>query len=480
MSDPLSTLYGSEDTYHSPWASADGYSGYVGSNDQSSAFQTASQSAYTGQDEWNTPNDHSGDLPANPPIQHTDASENKLTPQEEAKPVIGWQVTVTGSSVQQGNQKPETILHLEIETCNDTLSIYRSYNDFVTLSHRLNVAHPEAIIPVLPTITQDTRPGAEVEMRLKNKLQIWLCRVNEHAVLGESPYFEEFLRLGNYEPVPLSNQTKNRFGAIRRITSNLGSRAVVSMVDPEGQTIAITEEVDKISDALQQMSKNLQSVDKAQRALGQGYEDLHSHLAEFQTKVLNPDKDHELVRQVYPCYLAFLITIDISTTNDLAGTLSLVADLYKAQSEASLRLITDAINYRGEQIKTVKDRLELKHSALQQHLAARKTADNKLRALERLKSSNNIKPEKVNEAIRDSEDAQEATQLAERRHEHLQQALQSDVWQNFVPQSQTDMNEALLHYVNTNIAGESNALIALKNCQLHIQQYMTAKGVSAD
>lgn len=81
-----------------------------------------------------------------------------------------------------------------------------------------------------------------------------------------------------------------------------------------------------------------------------------------------------------------------------------VSDLDQAAAISECVIIGDTLGYQGMNAKSAKETLLQRTSVLEEYQAAVKSSISKRRYIERLKTSSNIRPEKVDEALEDLEE----------------------------------------------------------------------------
>jgi hypothetical protein len=81
-----------------------------------------------------------------------------------------------------------------------------------------------------------------------------------------------------------------------------------------------------------------------------------------------------------------------------------VADLDQAESISECVILGDCLGYQGLNARSAKETLQQRTAVLEEYQAAVKTAISKRRNIERLKSSSNIRSERVDEALEELEE----------------------------------------------------------------------------
>lgn len=81
-----------------------------------------------------------------------------------------------------------------------------------------------------------------------------------------------------------------------------------------------------------------------------------------------------------------------------------LADLDQAQAISECVILGDSLGYQGMNARSAKETLQMRTGVLEEYQAAVKTTISKRRQIERLKSSANIRPERVDDALEDMEE----------------------------------------------------------------------------
>ncbi|ELU45566.1 vacuolar protein sorting-associated protein vps17 [Rhizoctonia solani AG-1 IA] len=100
-----------------------------------------------------------------------------------------------------------------------------------------------------------------------------------------------------------------------------------------------------------------------------------------------------------------------------------IGDVDQAQSLSECVIVGDALGYQGLNAKSAKETLAQRTQVLEDYQSAVKATIAKRRQIERLKQSSNIRPEKVDEALEDLEEANKVEQLFQRRVEGISENL---------------------------------------------------------
>ncbi|KAJ8075917.1 Vacuolar protein sorting-associated protein 17 [Marasmius tenuissimus] len=82
-----------------------------------------------------------------------------------------------------------------------------------------------------------------------------------------------------------------------------------------------------------------------------------------------------------------------------------LADLGQAQAISECVVLIDYLGYQGMNTRSAKETRQMRTGLLEEYQAAVKTTISKHRQIERLKTSSNIRPDRVDDVLEDVEEA---------------------------------------------------------------------------
>lgn len=143
-----------------------------------------------------------------------------------------------------------------------------------------------------------------------------------------------------------------------------------------------------------------------------------------------------------------------------------IAQLETGQANATALVLGDSLAYEAVEAKSAKDALLQRQYNIDELRNSIKTTINKRRTIEKLRAGGNIKPERVNEALDDLEEAA--------KHEQTLQHRVEAISRNLRPALQTHlrtMNDDMLSIA----LGQARTMLAYENRKLQIYEGIHAK-----
>ncbi|KAF8272136.1 Vps5 C terminal like-domain-containing protein [Lactarius quietus] len=273
-------------------------------------------------------------------------------------------------------------------------NVSRSYFEFQQLYDALTHNNPQTIVPALP-LAQTSAPTDEEDDRLvKIMLQRWFTRVCEDMILVYDEELRSFIESDfGYQPTPRpKRKTSSGFSLIRR------------HVPDEDEELQLARfELTKLEGQFFDSAKALDRVSLARKSLSVAHAEMGNKLVNVATTETHPPIANALRK--------------------LGRTWHTLADLDQAQAISECVILSDSLGYQGLNARSAKETLQQRTSVLEEYQAAVKSAISKRRHIERLKASTNIRPEKVDEALEDLEEANKYEQILVRRADGISQNL---------------------------------------------------------
>jgi len=138
-----------------------------------------------------------------------------------------------------------------------------------------------------------------------------------------------------------------------------------------------------------------------------------------------------------------------------------LADLDQAQAISECVVIGDTLGYQGMNARSAKETLQMRTAVLEEYQTAVKTTISKRRNIERLKASSNIRPDRVDEALEDMEEANKYEQVLAKRAEGISQNLHVAL-QTHNRLANDDITTALVEHARSTIMYEKQLLRELE------------------
>ncbi|KAF8192458.1 hypothetical protein BJ912DRAFT_1021758 [Pholiota molesta] len=221
-------------------------------------------------------------------------------------------------------------------------------------------------------------PTDEEDDRLvKIMLQRWITRVCEDPILLHDEDLRSFIESDfGYTPTPRPRKkTSSGFGIIRRGVPDEDEelqRARFELTKLEGQFFETAKAVDKLA--------------VTRKALVSAHSEMGNKLVNVATTEAHPPLGNALRK--------------------LGRTWHSVADIDHAQAISECVILGDSLGYQGMNARSAKETLQMRTG----------TTISKRRQIERLKASSNIRPDRVDEALEEIEEASFIWQIATNKY----------------------------------------------------------------
>ncbi|KDR83886.1 hypothetical protein GALMADRAFT_219715 [Galerina marginata CBS 339.88] len=311
-------------------------------------------------------------------------------------------------------------------------NVSRSYLEFQQFYESIVHSNPQTIIPALP-LAQTSAPTDEEDDRLvKIMLQRWITRVCEDPILLHDEDVRSFIESDfGYQLTPRPRRkTSSGFGIIRRGVPDEDEelqRARFELTKLEGQFFETAKAVDKLA--------------ITRKALATAHSEMGNKLVSVATTEAHPPLGNALRK--------------------LGRTWHSVADLDHAQAISECVILGDSLGYQGMNARSAKETLQMRTGVLEEYQSAVKTTISKRRQIERLKASSNIRPDRVDEALEEIEEANRYEQTLAKRAEGISQNLHRAL-HTHNQYANDDITTALIEHARSSIMYERQLLRELE------------------
>lgn len=317
-------------------------------------------------------------------------------------------------------------------------NVSRSYLEFQQFYEAIIHSNPQTIIPALP-LAQTSAPSDEEDDRLvKIMMQRWITRVCEDPILVHDEDLRSFIESDfGYQPTPRPRRkTSSGFGLMRRGVPDEDEelqRARFELTKLEGQFFDTAKAVDKLA--------------MARKSLAAAHTEMGNKLINVATTEAHP-----------PLGNAF---------RKIGRAWHSLADLGHAQAISECVVVGDSLGYQGMNARSAKETLLMRTGVLEEYQAAVKTTISKRRHIERLKASSNIRPDRVDEALEDMEEANKYEQVLAKRAEGISQNLHKAL-ETHNQYANDDITTALIEHARSSIMYERQLLKELEALRVDV------------
>ncbi|KAJ7780987.1 Vps5 C terminal like-domain-containing protein [Mycena metata] len=373
-------------------------------------------------------------------ISPRDAVGPNGTNYEKPEPYLRVRITGLDRNRRDILLKLDAQTNLSNFTGNTYRNVSRSYLEFQQFYDSVVHSNPQTIVPALP-LAQTSAPTDEEDDRLvKIMLQRWITRVCEDPILLHDEDLRAFIESDfGYQPTPRPRRkTNSSFGIMRRGVPDEDEdlqRARFELTKLEGQFFDTAKAVDKLS--------------IARKSLAVAHAEMGNKLINVATTEAHP-----------PLGNAF---------RKIGRTWHSLADLDQAQAISECVILGDSLGYQGMNARSAKETLQMRTGVLEEYQAAVKTTISKRRQIERLKASSNIRPDRVDEALEDMEEANKYEQVLARRAEGISQNLHQAL-ETHNRYANDDITTALIEHARSSIMYERQLLRELEALRVDVSK----------
>ncbi|KAF9054947.1 hypothetical protein BDZ89DRAFT_1087736 [Hymenopellis radicata] len=290
-------------------------------------------------------------------------------------------------------------------------NVSRSYLEFQQFYETIVHSNPQTIVPALP-LAQTSAPTDEEDDRLvRIMLQRWITRVCEDPILLHDEDLRSFIESDFGVPDEDEELQRARF----------------ELTKLEGQFFDTAKAVDKLA--------------LARKSLANAHAEMGNKLINVATTEAHPPLGNALRK--------------------LGRTWHSLADLDQAQALSECVILGDSLGYQGMNARSAKETLQMRNGVLEEYQAAVKTTISKRRQIERLKASANIRPDRVDDALEEIEEANKYEQVLARRAEGISQNLHRAL-ETHNQYANDDITSALIEHARSSIMYERQLLKELE------------------
>ncbi|KAF8842770.1 hypothetical protein BDN67DRAFT_925885 [Paxillus ammoniavirescens] len=317
-------------------------------------------------------------------------------------------------------------------------NVSRSYVEFQQFYDALINNCPHTIIPALP-LAQTSAPTDEEDDRLvRIMLQRWLTRICEDPIVMHDEDLRSFIESDfGYQPMPRPRRkTSSGFGLIRR-----------GIPDEDEGLQRARFELTKLETQFFDAAKAIDKVAITRRSLSTAHAEMGNKLVSFASTEAHPPLANALQK--------------------LGRAWHTLADLDQAQSISECVVIGDTFGYQGMNARSAKEALLQRASVLEEYQAAVRATISKRRNMERLKASGSIRPERVDEALEEMEEANKYEQVLAQRANGISQNLHRALAMHTKTVAD-DVTAALIEHARSSIMYEKQLLKELESLRTDV------------
>ncbi|KAK0629652.1 vacuolar protein sorting-associated protein [Bombardia bombarda] len=375
--------------------------------------------------------------------------------QTRRQPQFKLQAKITGLE-RTGRKDP--ILRFDVHTnlpsfrTTQYRDVRRLHSEFIKLAEHLIATNPEAIVPAVPPALTSAGAGTdEDEARVKALLQRWFNSVCSNEVLMRDDEMVLFVESDfGYSPMVKKKQP----------ATGLRRKVLKQFAPPPDDTPELQEArpiVKLFYLGAMDAGHKVDKLVKSRRGLGLSESDFGVKLGSMHAQEL-----HQGLANAY---------------RKLGKVIQTVGDCHAAQATAEATTIGDPFQYHSQDAFIVKETLTNRQMLIREFMQAQDTSRNKLNAADRLKSSSNVRREKVDEAIASLDEARRAESDLFQKTTRVTQNLVHERRKWFATTA-ADMRLSIREYVLREIEAERRTLALLESVRPDIRAIDASGGLS--
>ncbi|KAK7894239.1 Vacuolar protein sorting-associated protein 17 [Exophiala xenobiotica] len=330
--------------------------------------------------------------------------------------------------------------------------VRRTHSEFVKLADHLISANPEAFVPAVPpSITSAGAGTDEDEVRVKNSIQRWLNCVCSNDVLMRDEEMVFFVESDfGYSPVVRMKQPAT---GVRR-------KVLKQFAPPPDETPELHEArpvVKMFYLGSLDTSQKLEKVVKSRRSLGLAESSLGEKLGQMHVQ-----ETHAGLSTAY---------------RKLGRIIQTCGDYHAAQGTAEATTLGDSLAYHSSDAFIVKETLTNRHILLRELVQAEAPRRSKESAVQRLKSSSNVRRDKVDEAISSLDEAMSQENYLRSKAQRVTANLLVEK-RRWFDRTSNEFMFSLREYVLRQIEAERRTLATLESVRPDVRSIDASGGLS--
>ncbi|KAL0580090.1 Vacuolar protein sorting-associated protein 17 [Marasmius crinis-equi] len=371
-------------------------------------------------------------------ISPRDTTASNGTTFEKPEPYLRVKVTGLDRNRRDILVKLDAQTNLSNFTGTTYRNVSRSYLEFQQFYETIIHSNPQTIVPALPP-AQTSAPTDEEDDRLvRIMIQRWMTRVCEDPILIHDEDLRSFIESDfGYQPTPRPRRkTSSGFALIRR-----------GVPDEDEELQKARFELTKLEGLFFEAAKSVDKLAVSRKTLSAAHSEMGNKLINVATTEAHPPLANALRK--------------------LGRTWHSLADLDQAQAISECVVLGDSLGYQGMNARSAKETLQMRTGVLEEYQAAVKTTISKRRQIERLKASSNIRPDRVDEALDEIEEANKYEQVLARRAEGISQNLHRAL-EVHNRHANDDITTALIEHARSSIMYERQLLRELEALRVDV------------
>jgi hypothetical protein len=317
--------------------------------------------------------------------------------------------------------------------------VERSYTEFERLYNALAYSNPECIVPALPFSSTSYQVAEEDERKVKHSMKQWIDRVAMNPVLCHDEELRSFIET-DFAFIPTTKPRKR--------TSSFKFKFSSDIRDEDKALVHAKSIAHILEGHFLDTAKASQKLARHRKVLATCYFDLGT-----KSMALGTIEKHRPLS---------------NGLRKFGKILQIISERQQLQAISEAAALCDFFSYYAINSHVVKETLANRHRIISEHDDAVKTTISKRRYIERLKSSTNIKSDKVNEALEDLEYSKSYEQNLDVRVKRVTKNLHTEL-KIYEENRAQDFFNAVKEYVKKQILFEKQQLNEWENLRPDIK-----------
>ncbi|GAA6041765.1 hypothetical protein JCM8097_008320 [Rhodosporidiobolus ruineniae] len=307
-------------------------------------------------------------------------------------------------------------------------AVSRSYGEFMAFVSALSVTCPQSIVPALPLSQTSAATDEEDDRLIKSAFQKWVIRLTSDPAVIRDDETRSFIE---------SDFGYTARAKKRSASSSYFNRTTRLPGEPDDPLTTAKVSMARLETTFHDTAKAVDRVSKTRRAAAVAVNELGGQLDAY-----------AMAEPYQPLANGF---------KRLARTMKVDADLLNIQHISEQVTLGDAFVYQSANAKSAKETLSTRDAVGEEHRQAVRNTISRRRQIDKLRSSSSLRPDKVNEALEELDEAQRYEETLARRLMGISTNLQPSLTRHSVD-AHNDLLASLLEHARSNLVFEKQRL----------------------
>ncbi|KAI9591380.1 Vps5 C terminal like-domain-containing protein [Syncephalis fuscata] len=338
-------------------------------------------------------------------------------------------------------------------------NVRREYSEFARLYQHLVAAYPGCITPTLPSPRSSATDSDWNDKEMCAVLELFLSRIVVHPLLSKDVLLQQFIEQEATFSPPVTMQEVRR--RPNKLFSNLKAR--VAAFSPSPATPIKTKQLpsadDPLYDKLQKqatgtekdMSMGSRAVEKMAQ-MRRGLVVAHVDVASKTVHLGGAESDPLLANGL----------------RKLGKCLQEIGDIHQTQADVEAVVLGDFLNHQMHDAHCIYEVLDNRKQLFEDHSVAVDRVEKRKQTVQQLKSSVNVRQERVNDSVAELEEAERYEQFVEQQCRRVTEQLRQELALH-QKHALDDTHRRFRRYANEQLRLERQMLHSLQDLEPDIQ-----------